>query len=57
MGQDRQALGLHSLNIDDGAGIVTGSPGLTSGRFGYGVYVSDTARVALVDGFTCEAQP
>ena len=42
---------------DDGAGILTGSPAFTSGYMGYGVYVSNTARVALVDGFACEAQP
>ncbi len=42
---------------DDGAGIITGSPAFTSGYMGYGVHVSNTARVALVDGFACEAQP
>lgn len=43
--------------IDDGAGILTGTPALTNGRFGYGCYFDDVARVALVDGFYCEAQP
>lgn len=50
-----QEPGINMLNVsgsgitDDGAGINTGSPSLTSGRFAWGCYVADVNRVAYID--------
>lgn len=41
--------------VDDGAGAVTGSPSLQSGRFGYGCWFGDTQRRALFDEIYLEA--
>lgn len=57
-----QEPGINSLAVsgsgitDDAAGINTGSPSLTSGRFGWGCWVGDVNRVAYIDHLEAVAQ-